>query len=83
MGGVAIWSMHFLGNRAILLHNGLPEYQLAYNIGFTTLSFFLPVLVLLLAYLLIGTSEKVSRVRMLIGGTVGGLAICGKPWIIG
>ncbi|KAG4301355.1 hypothetical protein PCK1_002281 [Pneumocystis canis] len=80
MGGVAIWSMHFLGNRAIIFHNGLPEYQLAYNMGFTALSFFLPVLVLLLAYLLIGTNEKVSRMRILIGGTFGGLAICGMHY---
>ncbi|KAG4304126.1 hypothetical protein PORY_002490 [Pneumocystis oryctolagi] len=80
MGGVAIWSMHFLGNRAIILHNGNLEYQLAYSIGFTALSFFLPVLVLLLAYLLIGTNEKVSWIRIFVGGMFGGLAICGMHY---
>ncbi|KTW28669.1 uncharacterized protein T551_02519 [Pneumocystis jirovecii RU7] len=80
MGGVAIWSMHFLGNRAIILHDGRAEHQLAYSMGFTALSFFLPILVLLLAYLLIGTNEKVSCLRILAGGTFGGLAICGMHY---
>ncbi|EMR10146.1 hypothetical protein PNEG_01421 [Pneumocystis murina B123] len=80
MGGIAIWSMHFLGNRAIILHDGDPQYQLEYNAGFTALSFFLPVLVLLLAYLLTGTNEKVSPIRILGGGIIGGLAICGMHY---
>ncbi|QSL65011.1 hypothetical protein MERGE_002315 [Pneumocystis wakefieldiae] len=80
MGGIAIWSMHFLGNRAIILHDGDPQYQLEYNPGFTALSFFLPILVLLLAYLLTGTNEKVSPLRVFSGGIFGGLAICGMHY---
>lgn len=82
MGGIAIWSMHFLGNRAIILHDGDPQYQLEYNPGFTALSFFLPILVLLLAYLLTGTNEKVSPLRVFSGGIFGGLAICGMHLLL-
>lgn len=43
-------SQHFIGNRAIDLASGEAELQIAYSSGFTALSFFVPILVLLAAF---------------------------------
>jgi len=86
MGGIAIWSMHFVGNRAIVLYPksaGTDQLQLAYSSTFTALSFFVPILVLFLAYLLIGTNEDVSYLRLGFGGTFAGLSICGMHYLVG
>ena len=47
MGGIGIWCMHFIGNRAIVLGNGEEDIQILYNVAFTGTSFVLPVVVLL------------------------------------
>ncbi|KAF3308827.1 hypothetical protein TWF173_000704 [Orbilia oligospora] len=75
MGSIAIWGMHFIGNRAIILDYGVESHQLIYNSSFTALSFFLPIVVLLSAYMFIGTNEDVSIVRVSVGGTAAGLAV--------
>ncbi|KAJ6257164.1 hypothetical protein Dda_8050 [Drechslerella dactyloides] len=75
MGSISIWGMHFIGNRAIILDYGVESHQLIYNSSFTALSFFLPIVVLLSAYMFIGTSEDVSKVRVSVGGTTAGLAV--------
>ncbi|KAK6524302.1 hypothetical protein TWF694_005955 [Orbilia ellipsospora] len=75
MGSIAIWGMHFIGNRAIILDYGVDSHQLMYNSSFTALSFFLPIIVLLSAYMFIGTNEDVSKTRVSIGGTTAGLAV--------
>lgn len=75
MGSIAIWGMHFIGNRAIILDHGVESHQLIYSSSFTALSFFLPIIVLLSAYMFIGTSEDVRIVRVSVGGTTAGLAV--------
>ncbi|KAF2722533.1 hypothetical protein K431DRAFT_245067 [Polychaeton citri CBS 116435] len=50
MGLIGIWCMHFIGNRAISMHEGESELQLVYNAGFNTLSVFLPVIGLTIAF---------------------------------
>ncbi|KAL5610940.1 hypothetical protein FOBRF1_007057 [Fusarium oxysporum] len=81
MGGVAIWCMHFIGNRAIHLANGEPEMQVAYSKGFTALSFFVPILVLLSAFLAIGTNNAISWWRVIAGGVLCGVSICGMHYL--
>lgn len=81
MGGVAIWSMHIIGNRAIILGNGESQIQIAYSAGFTTLSFFVPVIVLFLAFSAVGINEEVSYVRLVVGGSLAGLGICGMHYL--
>ncbi|OLL22110.1 tRNA modification GTPase GTPBP3, mitochondrial [Neolecta irregularis DAH-3] len=73
--------MHFIGNLAIILFDGDIDEQLAYSPGYTILSFFVPICVLLLAFFLIPSGEKKSVVRMTIGGTFGGLAIVGMHYL--
>ncbi|EWY85835.1 hypothetical protein FOYG_12935 [Fusarium oxysporum NRRL 32931] len=81
MGGVAIWCMHFTGNRAIHLANGEPEMQVAYSKGFTALSFFIPIIVLLSAFLAIGTDNAISWWRVIAGGVLCGASICGMHYL--
>jgi NO-binding membrane sensor protein with MHYT domain len=82
MGGVAIWCMHYIGNRAIVLYGGQNRLQLSYSAGFTVLSFFMPVVVLLLAYIVIGGVENPAIWRLLVGGTFAGAAICGMHYLV-
>ena len=81
MGGIAIWCMHFISNRAIVLADGQIVIQIAYSPGFTTLSFFVPILVLLTAFTALGSDDQVSLVRVTVGGILAGLAICGMHYL--
>ncbi|KAK8039933.1 FAD dependent oxidoreductase-domain-containing protein [Apiospora rasikravindrae] len=89
MGGIAIWCMdlrltryrkHYIGNRAIELADGQLELQIAYSAGFTALSFFIPIMVLLLAFVAAGTNQ-VSWYRIGGGGSLAGGAICGMHYL--
>jgi NO-binding membrane sensor protein with MHYT domain len=81
MGGIAIWCMHYIGNRAIVLGEGEDILQIAYSPGFTVLSFFVPILVLLAAFTSVGSNDTVSIIRVATGGTLAGLAICGMHYL--
>ncbi|KAJ8108572.1 hypothetical protein ONZ43_g6385 [Nemania bipapillata] len=74
MGGISIWSMHFVGNRAIVLAQDQLELQIVYSAGFTALSFFLPIVVLLAAFIATGTNNDVSFWRICRGVTYVGNA---------
>lgn len=81
MGGVAIWCMHYVGNRAVILAAGEDILQISYNPGFTALSFFVPILVLLTAFMAVGAGDQVSVIRVGTGGLLAGLAICGMHYL--
>ncbi|KAH7146583.1 FAD dependent oxidoreductase-domain-containing protein [Dactylonectria macrodidyma] len=81
MGGIAIWCMHFIGNRAIDLADGQAQLQAAYSSGFTAVSFFVPIVVLLAAFIAIGTNNRVSWWRVSIGGVLCGTAVCGMHYL--
>ncbi|KAI9680496.1 MAG: hypothetical protein M1817_003936 [Caeruleum heppii] len=61
--------------------NGDPLLQIAYNSGFTALSVFVPILVLLGAFLAVGTNDSVGLTRITLGGTLAGFATCGMHYI--
>ncbi|KUJ12089.1 uncharacterized protein LY89DRAFT_221723 [Mollisia scopiformis] len=81
MGGIAIWCMHFIGNRAIVLGEGQRQLQIAYSSGFTALSFFLPVIVLFMAFWAVGSNERISIVRVILGSILAGFGICGMHYL--
>lgn len=81
MGGIAIWCMHYIGNRAIDIADGEEQLQITYSGGFTALSFFLPIMVLITAFVAMGTNDKVSWWRVAVGGTLAGSAICGMHYL--
>lgn len=61
--------------------NGPLELQIAYNPGFTALSFFVPIIVLFLAFSAVGSNEKVSLIRVGLGGGLAGLGIVGMHYL--
>ncbi|KAH0565108.1 hypothetical protein GP486_001492 [Trichoglossum hirsutum] len=80
MGGIGIWSMHYVANRAIILLNDTVS-QISYSAGYTTLSFFVPIFVLLAAFSILGTNETISKRRLGLSGALAGLAICGMHYL--
>ncbi|CAI7619043.1 unnamed protein product [Penicillium crustosum] len=81
MGGIGIWCMHFIGNRAIVLGDGEADVQVLYNVAFTGTSFVLPVVVLLFAFYAVGVEEKASYLRILLGGLLTGSSVCGMHYV--
>ena len=81
MGAVAIWSMHYIGNRALIMGDGSPDLQIAYNPGFTAGSFFLPICVVALALYLFTVSEQVTITGTIAGGCLAGFAITGMHYM--
>ncbi|KAI1210521.1 FAD dependent oxidoreductase-domain-containing protein [Annulohypoxylon truncatum] len=81
MGGISIWCMHFTGNRAIVLAHNEPELRIVYSSGFSALSFFAPVIVLLATFVAIGASYKVSWWRLCCGGVLAGTSISGMHYL--
>ncbi|KAF4630239.1 hypothetical protein G7Y89_g7906 [Cudoniella acicularis] len=81
MGGIATWCMHFIGNRAIILGDGGAGIQISYSPGFTALSFFVPIIVLLLAFWTVGSNEILSLARVSMGGTLAGLGFSGMHYL--
>ncbi|KAK1777234.1 hypothetical protein QBC45DRAFT_331096 [Copromyces sp. CBS 386.78] len=82
MGGVSIWCMHYIGNRAIILHNGQVSLQIAYNAGLTAASFFVPIIVLKSAFFFItGNARPVTWWRILLAGALSGGATCGMHYL--
>jgi NO-binding membrane sensor protein with MHYT domain len=73
--------MHFVGNKAIYLGNGEQELQITFSTLFTVISFFVPIVVLLIAFITIGTSSIVSWIRVSLGGFLCGSAICGMHYL--
>jgi len=82
MGGIAVWSMHFIGNRAVVLGNGDPAFQILYSSRYTVISFFLPVAVVFVAFGTTGAvNDNLSIVRLTLGGSLAGLGICGMHYL--
>lgn len=81
MGAVAIWSMHYVGNRAITMLNGERELQIRYSAACTAGSFFLPICVVCIAFYILSLSEKVHIIRILVVGFMTGAAVCGMHYL--
>ena len=81
MGAVAIWSMHYIGNRAIMMAEGEASLQIQYSPGFTAGSFFLPVCVVAVAFYFFSIYENVSILGTMVGGILVGSAVCGMHYM--
>ncbi|KAL9103058.1 MAG: hypothetical protein Q9163_001856 [Psora crenata] len=81
MGAVAIWSMHFIGNRAIVMADDQDELQIQYSSGFTAGSFFLPICGVGIAFYFFSVSESISTVTTIVGGLLMGSAVCGMHYM--
>ncbi|TVY50020.1 Signaling protein [Lachnellula occidentalis] len=83
LGGIAVWSMHYIGNYAIILELGddQRDRQIVYSPGFTALSFFLPIVVVFLAFCAVGYDNNVSFARIIIRGILVGFGICAMHYV--
>jgi NO-binding membrane sensor protein with MHYT domain len=72
---------HFIGNRAIQMGDGKQGLQIVFSEGVTALSFFVPILVLMLAFVAIGTNAVVSWWRISAGGVLCGSGVCGMHYL--
>lgn len=74
--------MHFIGNRAIILGDIKANVeQLSYDIGFTILSVFLPVIGLTVAFSIAempSTSVMKHWIALICAGTFAGLSVIGE-----
>lgn len=61
--------------------NGETELQIQFSSGFTAVSFFVPIVVLLAAFVAVGTNNAVSWRRVAAGGVLCGVAICGMHYL--
>ncbi|KAL2073274.1 hypothetical protein VTL71DRAFT_10598 [Oculimacula yallundae] len=80
MGGITTWCMHFIGDCAIVLGDGQPEIQWTISPGFTVVSFFVPVIIQLIALWVAGSNEG-SIPRALLGGVLAGLGASGMHYL--
>ncbi|RMZ66248.1 mhyt domain signaling [Pyrenophora seminiperda CCB06] len=76
-GLVAIWCMHFVGNRAIVLGNGEKEIQLYYSPSYTAISAILPVVVIFLGLVTADRFYKGNKRAIARFGSLGICGICG------
>lgn len=81
MGAVAIWSMHYIGNRAITMLQGQRDLQIEYSPGFTAGSFFLAIGVVALAFYFFNVSHSVNFTGTVVGGLLTGAAVCGMHYM--
>jgi len=83
MGLVAIWCMHYVGNRGIILGGGDPRLQLVYNPGYTALSSFIPIIALFVAFTIADRrhrGKKFLLTALVLSGIVAGLAVVGMHY---
>jgi len=81
MGAVAIWSMHFIGNRAIIMDRGQPSAEIQYSPGWTAASFFVPTVVIGIAFFIYNIREKSSCAAIAFGGVLTGTSVCGMHFM--
>lgn len=81
MGGSGIWAMHFIGNRAIVLNDGVTDRQINYSPRFTALSFFLPIIVLSMAFYFLASTSHARPLYIVLASILAGTAICGMHYL--
>lgn len=83
LGGVAIFSMHFLGNRAIIVRGQYGSSQLRYAPAIVVASFVLPTVVIFMAFMVMGATDERSKnrwLKLITGGTLGAGAVVGMHY---
>ncbi|KAI8973485.1 hypothetical protein BDF20DRAFT_837427 [Mycotypha africana] len=82
MGGVGIWSMHFIGNNSLtlIIHNG-QHFQLFYSAGFTFVSLAVAIVTMFLAFAFVGITEEAKLSRIIPSGIVAGFGIVAMHYI--
>ena len=61
--------------------DGKEDFQIAYSTGLTIVSLFVPIFVLLLAFLCVSFNGTIRWWRILLAGSLSGIAICGMHYL--
>ncbi|KAI9364200.1 hypothetical protein BD770DRAFT_309575, partial [Pilaira anomala] len=82
MGGVGIWSMHFIGNNSltITIEDG-SKHQLSYGSGFTFVSLIVAILAMFLAFAFVGITEEAKIIRIIPSGIISGFGIVSMHYL--
>jgi NO-binding membrane sensor protein with MHYT domain len=73
--------MHFIGNQALVMEPNRSAHRIAYSTAFTAVSFFLPIIVLFVAFYILGTTDRPNRYYITTAGILAGTAICGMHYV--
>ena len=75
MGGVAIWSMHFIGNNSLRLRYDGDKFHLNYSAGYTFASLVVAIAVMFLSFAFVGITEEANIMRIIPSGTIAGVCL--------
>ncbi|GAA5800337.1 hypothetical protein HPULCUR_005764 [Helicostylum pulchrum] len=82
MGGVGIWSMHFIGNNSLTITiKGGDKHQLSYATGFTFVSLIVAILTMFLAFAFVGITEEAKIARIIPSGIIAGFGIVSMHYL--
>ncbi|KAI9323140.1 hypothetical protein BX666DRAFT_2021895 [Dichotomocladium elegans] len=81
MGGVGIWSMHFVGNNSLSLTYNETQYHLTYSAGYTFASLAVAIGCMFVAFAFVGVTEEARVSRIVPSGVIAGIGICCMHYI--
>lgn len=74
-GGIAIWSMHFIGNNSLTLRDmDGNSYHLNYAAGYTFASLVVAIFCMFVAFAFVGVTEEAKIIRIIPSGTFAGVS---------
>lgn len=74
MGGVGIWSMHFIGNNSLTLMYHDNVYHLSYSAGYTFASLVVAIACMFVAFAFVGVTEEAQVMRIIPSGIIAGVS---------
>ncbi|KAI7871995.1 hypothetical protein BDF14DRAFT_1755213 [Spinellus fusiger] len=82
MGGVCIWSMHFVGNNSLKLTlDDNNHFQLSYSVGYTCISLAVAVTCMFIAFISVGITEEAKVYRIIPSGIFVGIGITAMHYL--
>ncbi|TPX66258.1 hypothetical protein SpCBS45565_g04568 [Spizellomyces sp. 'palustris'] len=75
-GGLAIFSMHFVGMAAFQLHHAQASVKVFFATGLTIGSLIEPIFCVCVGVYITGAQDNPSNLRLLLGGVFAALGIC-------
>ena len=73
--------MHFIAMHAIIMGEGDLALRMTYSPALTVGSFFLPIVVIAIAFFIVSASQEVNVFNFVLGGLITGTAICGMHYV--
>ncbi|RDA93816.1 hypothetical protein CP533_6366 [Ophiocordyceps camponoti-saundersi (nom. inval.)] len=81
MGGIAMWSMHYIGYRAVHFLQGQHEFEFVFNTGRAVAALFVPIVVLFIAFVIITRHGRVCWIRITLAGFLSGATLVGMHYL--